>query len=67
MRATRWTFAVAVLTALGVLPVPGKSIAASAHSRPELASLNPIDLEGATVVAAVKQTPAEIRSGRLGH
>ena len=67
MTATRWTFAVAVLTALGVLPVPSESPGAGTRGRSPLKSLNPIDLEGATVVAAVKQTPTEVRSGRLGH
>jgi len=67
MTTPRRTFAVAILTALGVLPVPTESVAAKSSNRSELASLNPIDLEAATVVSAVKHTPDEIRSGRLGH
>ena len=67
MTTTRWTLTVAVLTALGVLPVPNKTLAAASHDRAAYASPGPIDLEGAALAAAVKQTPADIRSGRLGH
>ena len=66
MTTRRWTFTLALLTALGVLPVPDKAIAASSP-RPAFANLKPIELEGAALAAAVRQTPAEIRSGRLGH
>ena len=57
------TFAAVVLTALGVLPVPVDA----AHTRSPLSRLSPIELELATVVAAIKQTYADIRAGRLGH
>ena len=67
MTTPRWTFTLAVLTALGVLPVPSKSIAAGSQGRLTAASQGPTDLEGSAIAAAVKQTPAEIRSGRLGH
>jgi len=67
MTTQRWTFTLALLTALGVLPVPNKAIAASTENRTSQAGPEPIELEGAAVAAAVKHTPAEIRSGRLGH
>lgn len=67
MKTTRWTLTIALLTALGVLPVPNKAVAANAGNRPTIASQKPLELEGAAVAKAVKQTPAEIRSGRLGH
>lgn len=64
---TRKSFAVIILTALGVLP------AAAADTRPEQGNrfhysrLNPIDLERATVVAALARVHDDIRAGRLGH
>lgn len=59
----RNAFAVAVLTALGVLPVP----AHSAEPRSALSRLSPIELDLATIVAAIKLIPSDIRAGRLGH
>jgi hypothetical protein len=56
-------FAVALLTALGVLPVPADAV----PQRSPLNGLNPIELEHATIVAAVKKTHDDIRAGRLGH
>ena len=64
MKATsRKTFAVLVLTLVGVLPAPASS--APAHSL--LSRMSGWEIELATVVAAVKQTYADIRAGRLGH
>ena len=57
------TFVAVLLTALGVLPVP----ADAATTRSPLSRLSPLELELATVVAAIKQTYADIRAGRLGH
>lgn len=56
-------FAVVILTALGVLPVPAD--ATPPPSR--LSGLTPIELEHATIVEAVNKTHADIRAGRLGH
>jgi hypothetical protein len=68
MRTThRKSFAVIVLTALGVLPVPSTAQLPESGNRAALTRLNPIDLERATIVQAVKQVHDEIRSGRLGH
>lgn len=68
MRTTRSkSFAVIVLTALGVLPVPASAQRPEGGDRATLSRLNPIDLERATIVKAVKQVHDEIRSGRLGH
>jgi hypothetical protein len=67
MTTTRWTLTLALLTALGVLPVPNKAVASNSKDRSAIASPKPLELEGAALAAAVKQTPAEIRSGRLGH
>ena len=60
---SRRTFAVLVLTALGVLPAPAQST----ESRSARSHLGPVDLELATIVAAVKQVHQDIRAGRLGH
>jgi hypothetical protein len=56
-------FAVVILTALGVLPVPAEAL----PPRSPLASLNPIELDHATLGVAVMKTHADIRAGRLGH
>jgi hypothetical protein len=56
-------FAVVILTALGVLPVP----ADAAPPRSSLERLGPIELEHATIVDAVEKTHDDIRAGRLGH
>ena len=63
MKATRKSLAVVVLTLLGVLPVPAQS----AEPRSPLSRLGAIELDLATIVAAIKQIPADIRAGRLGH
>jgi hypothetical protein len=57
------SFAVAVLTALGVLPVP----ADAAPPRSDLSHLGPVELEHATVAEPVRKTHDDIRAGRLGH
>ena len=57
------SFAVVVLTALGVLPIPS----AAAPSASALRRLGPIELEHATVAEPVKRTHDDIRAGRLGH
>jgi hypothetical protein len=57
------SFAVAVLTALGVLPVPADAML----PRSPLARLSPIELEHATVAEPVRKTHDDIRAGRLGH
>ena len=67
MRTTHRSFAVIVLTALGVLPVPSSAQPPENGDRAVLSRLNPLDLERATLVKAVKQVHDEIRSGRLGH
>ena len=56
-------FAVVLLTALGVLPVPTNAAAV----RSDLTRLTPIELEHATVADPVKRTHDDIRAGRLGH
>lgn len=62
--AKRYTFTIALLTALGVLPVP----ADAAQNRPHARQLGSLDLEGASVIAtAVKKVRGDIRAGRLGH
>jgi hypothetical protein len=62
--AKRYTFTIALLTALGVLPVPAEA----AQNRPQAGALGSLDLEGAAVIAtAVKQVRGDIRAGRLGH
>jgi hypothetical protein len=60
--AKKYTFTIALLTALGVLPVPGEAAQNRSQVRPQV-----VDLEGAPMAAAVKQIPGDIRSGRLGH
>jgi hypothetical protein len=60
---TQRSYAVAILTFLGVLPVP----ADAAPPRSPLTGLNPVELEHATIVAAVEKTHDDIRAGRLGH
>jgi hypothetical protein len=56
-------FAVVLLTALGVLPVPAEA----APARSPLANLGPVELEHATVAEPVSKTHDDIRAGRLGH
>jgi hypothetical protein len=60
---SRKPFAVVLLTALGVLPVP----ADAAPARSPLATLSPVELEHATVAEPVSKTHDDIRAGRLGH
>lgn len=59
----RRPFAVVILTALGVLPVP----ADAAPPRSSLARLGAVELEHATVAEPVQRTHDDIRAGRLGH
>jgi hypothetical protein len=64
MKATnRYTFTVALLTALGVLPVPAEA----APNRSPQSRLGSLEFERTTIVAAVKRIPGDIRAGRLGH
>ena len=59
----RKPFAVVILTALGVLPVP----ADATPPRSSLSRLGTVELEHATVAVPVKRTHDDIRAGRLGH
>jgi hypothetical protein len=64
MKATnRYTFTLALLIALGVLPPMSRA----AENRSLPGRLGTLEVERATIVAAVKQVPGDIRSGRLGH
>ena len=62
-KATHRPFAVTVLIALGVLPVPAEA----APARSPLSRLGAIELEHATVAEPVRKTFDDIRAGRLGH
>jgi hypothetical protein len=59
----RHSVTAALLIALGVLPVP----ADAAQNRSSQSRLGCIEVDQATIVAAVKRIPGDIRSGRLGH
>jgi len=63
---TRKSLAVLVLTALGVLPAVTDARPPQ-NDRFHYSRLNPIDLERATVVAALARVHDDIRAGRLGH
>jgi hypothetical protein len=64
---TRKSLAVIILTALGVLPAIAADTRPERDDRFQYSRLNPIDLERATVVAALARVHDDIRAGRLGH
>lgn len=67
MKATRKSYAVLILTALGVLPASAAETRVPDTDRAAFVRLDPLEVERATVVKAVKRVHDDIRAGRLGH
>lgn len=67
MNARRKSFVVLILTALGVLPASAADTAPEERDRSAFVRLDPLEIERATIVKAVKRVHDDIRAGRLGH